>query len=109
MVYINLPYPEVVEGSGFTFTAYFRDGTSASTPTNAKYRIDCLTSGKEILDWTSMTPASSINTQVTGTQNAIQSENNSYEIKQITVTEDADLSTQTRNTAYYKVKNIKGF
>ena len=109
MLYINFPYPEVVEGSGFTATAYSRDGTAANTPTTAQYRIDCLTSGQIIKNWTALTPASAMNITITGSDNALKDQSNDYEMRQVTVEEDSGLDTQTRESGIYRVKNLGGF
>lgn len=108
MIYINLPSPFTKEGSSFVAKAYFRSGTAASTPTSARYRVDCLTTGKSLTDWTSLTPAAVINITVTSTDNAIQDQGNRVEIKQITVEENTGTS-QTRDTQQWEVRNIRGF
>ena len=109
MLYINFPYPEVVEGGGFTAIAYSRDGTAANTPTTAQYRIDCLTSGQIIKNWTSLTPAAAMNIIITGSDNALKDQSNDYEMRQVTVEEDSDLDTQTRVSGIYRVRNLGGF
>ena len=107
--YIQIPNPKVKEGSSFTATAYFRSAGAASAPTAAKYRVDCLTTGKTLTDWTTLTPAVSNSITLTATHNAIQDQSNMFEKKQLTVASDPDTSTQTRDTMVYKVENIRGF
>lgn len=107
-VYIKLPKPKFKEGSGFVAVSYFRNSATGEAPTTARYRIDCLTTGREVLGWTTLTPATSINISITGTDNAIIDASSITERKQITVEADAGLSTQSRNTAYYEVENIRG-
>lgn len=110
-VYIQLPKGRVKEDSAFTATAYFRTRSTgvAATPTNVKYRIDCLTTGAEIADWTSVSAASSVSISITATHNAIQNDSNQREVKQLTVALDHGLSTQHTETATWIVENVYGF
>lgn len=110
-VTIKIPRPQVREGSAFTATAYCRDRATAaaSVPTNLYYRVDCLTTGKELAGWTSVSAASSASISITATHNAIQDQSNAYETKQLTVSADHGLSTQVRETAVWTVSNIRGF
>ncbi len=108
-VYIKLPQLTFKEGASFDATAYFREGEASEVPTTVKYRVDCLTTGKELTDWTTVTPAASVTISITATENAIQSQWNKSERKQITVARNPDLATQVRESVIYKVKNIAGF
>lgn len=108
-VFIQIPKPFTREGSSFTATARFRNGATAEAPTTAKYRVDCLTTGAVLADWTSLSVAASIAIPITATHNAIQDQCNRVEQKQLTVASDPDTSTQTRSTAVWKVENIRGF
>jgi len=108
-VFINTPQLAFKEGSAFTATAYFRDNDTALAPTTASYRVDCLTTGKVLTDWTTLTPAASIAISITPTENAIQDDSNRTEKKQITVSADPDTTTQVRGTVTYKVQDIRGF
>lgn len=107
-VSISIPRPSVQEGSAFTATARFRDRATAaaSTPTNIKYRVDCLTTGVALQALTTVSAASSASISVTATHNAIQDQSNRYETKQLTVVGDEGLSTQVRETATWHVRNI---
>ena len=105
-VYISIPDTQVQEGSSFTATAYFRTSGTATAPTTAKYRVDCLTTGLELTDWTALTPAASIDITLTATHNAIQDQTNKTEKKQLVVASDPGTSTQTRSIVVWKVKNI---
>jgi len=109
-VAIVIPRPIYREGSAFTATAYFRTRSTAeeSTPTNVKYRLDCLTTGKVVADWTDVTPAASVSISVTGTHNAIQDQGNLQEVKQLTVAADHGLDTRVHETAIWRVENLQG-
>jgi hypothetical protein len=107
--YVTVPTPNVKEGSSLTATAYFRNSSKAGeAPTTAKYRIDCLTTNKEITDWTSLTVGESISISITATENAIQDQSNKTEKKQLTVASDPDTSTQTRDSVEWSVINLQG-
>lgn len=108
-VAIQIPKPSVSEGSAFTATAYFRAAGEASTPTNVHYRLDNLTTGEVVLDWTSVSAASNVSITITSTQNAIRSQCNVVERMQLTVDADHDLSTQVRDSVVWDVINVRGF
>lgn len=99
------------ESSSVTATARFRDRASADevTPTNVYYRLDCLTTGKALTDWTSATPGETVDITITPTQNAMQSDCNVRERKQITVAADYGLSTEFRESLVYEIENVKTF
>lgn len=107
--YVTTPAKTFKEGSGFTATAYFRVGDVGTAPTTAKYRVDCLTTGKNLTGWTSLTVGESISISVTPTENAIQDASNRVEKKQLTVAADPDTSSQTRDSVTWMVENIRGF
>lgn len=110
VVAIVIPRPMCREGSAFTATAYFRDRATAaaSTPTNVYYRVDCLTTGQQVQDWTAGTPGASTSIAVTAANNAIQSDSNQYELKQLTVAADYGLATQVTESAVWTVTNTFG-
>lgn len=99
------------ENSRVPVTARFLDRASADevTPTNVRYRLDCLTTGKQIADWTSATPGETVNITITPTQNAMQSDCNVRERKQLTVAADYGLSTEFRESLVYEIENIRTY
>lgn len=108
-VAVQIPRLQVKEGSSFTATAYFRAAGDASTPTNVYYRIDNLTTGEVIADWTSVSTASNVSVSVTSTHNAIRDQSNRYERLQLTIDADHALSTQVRESVMWLVENVRGF
>ena len=109
-IFIQIPSLTIKEGSSFNATAYFRSGDAASAPTTARYRVDCLTTGKILQDWASIaTPAANNTIAMTATFNAIQNQNNRSEIKQLTVETEEGTDAQTRESLTYLVENIRGF
>lgn len=108
--FIKLPEPEYHERSAFTATAYFRDSSDAAdTSTTVDYRIDDLTTNTVIAGWTSATPGTSVAITITPTQNRMINNGNKWERRQITVSSDRGLSTETRDIVQYKVINTGGF
>ena len=109
-VYIKTPEPLVNENSSFTATAYFRSGgTASASATNSQYRVDNLSTGKELKDWTSLTPAVSINISILSAWNKIQDDSNDFEEMQLTVASDRGETGATYSNVTWKVKNIYGY
>lgn len=101
-----------LEGSSFNLTAKFYDDSAfpwtLSAPTSARYRIDCLTTGVVVRDWTNLSAASSITISVTASDNKIQSDLNTRENKMLTVQANAGLSTQYNEVYRWKIYNLQG-
>jgi hypothetical protein len=107
---LRVPKTIVREGSGFTVTGNFRtrETGAADTPSSVRYRLDCLTTGREILAWTTVTAAAQVSIAVTGAQNAIIDDCNDYEIKQLILESDNGSSDQYRERITWKVENMFG-
>jgi hypothetical protein len=107
----RLTRKEISEGSAFTVTVKFWDDSAedwvASTPTSIRYRIDGA-NDTQILGWTSVSAASSVNITLTAANNAIVDNNQDSEGKVLTVERDNGLSTQYRGTYRYDVRNLVG-
>ena len=99
----------VNEGSQITVTASPRDENNLEiVPTAMRYRIDCLTTGKEVLGYTSIAaPAVENDIVVPGALNAIVYNSSPRERKQMTV--ETTSGTAVRNdTVDWEVRNIYG-
>jgi hypothetical protein len=98
------------ERSQFVVGVRFRDRSADDevTPTNVKYRLDCLSTGQVVLDWTSVSPGETVNITVTPDQNAIVSDCNAHERKQLMVAADYGLSTQFVDAIDYEITNLRG-
>jgi hypothetical protein len=107
---IRIPKTLWQEGSAFDASVNFRlrSTAAASIPTSIKYRLDCLTTKREVLDWTTVSASAAVTISITGAQNAIQNDCNDYEVKQLTVMADDGLATQHRVTKRYRVENLYG-
>lgn len=111
LIAIQIPRPRVREGSAFTATVYFRDRATkaADAPDAIKYRIDNLTTGEAVQDWTSVSPAANVSISITAIHNAIRAQCNRSEKVQLTVAADPDTSGQVRESIAWEVQNIRGF
>ncbi len=99
----------VNESSSATFIAsFFNDSYTATAPTSARYRIDNPDNDTEILDWQTLTPATSNSIAVTGAQNAIVYDCSREERRTLTVQADTSLSTQYQVTKDFWIKNLVG-
>jgi len=78
------------------------------TPVTARYRVDDCNSGNEMVGWTSLMPASSMQIVIPGTVNKIVSDLNRRppEPKIVTVNTDEGLTTQHYEQYRYNVKNL---
>ena len=110
---IEIQFPETIvyERTTFTVTVYFRTRStkSASTPTTIHYRVDCLSTQRQITDWTSVSsPAGSNTIVITATENKILDDTFNIETKQLTIKIDSGLSTQFIKPKTWKVRNLTG-
>ncbi len=107
---IQIPKTTVLEEDTFPATAYFRTrATKAATaPTTVRYRVDCLSTGAQLLDWTTASAAASVTITMTSTVNEIQNDASRLEKKQLTVQADAGLSTQVNGRRVWNVRNLFG-
>ena len=109
-VEIQLPKTIWPEETVFVATAYFRTRATkvALAPSTVHYRIDCLTTRTQIVDWTSGSAGASLAITITATHNQILSEPSRLETKQLTVQADQGLSTQVNGVVTWKVRNLQG-
>lgn len=99
--------PRIREGEAFrvTIRALTAD-LAASTPSTMRYRIDDLNQGNAVLDWTTLTPATSVNVIITAAQNAMRN-GLCTERRQIVV-EAADSDGPLRKTLDYDIIDLQG-
>lgn len=110
-VEINIPKTVINEGTQFDVTARFRTRSSAtaSTPTNANWKIYNVSQGAVVKDWTALAPASEISFTVAASLNDLDSNEGFNEKHQLLVAADLGLSTQVIQAVDYRVKNIRGY
>lgn len=83
--------PTLNEGSRCFVKAKFYDRLqNPQIPSSLQYRIDCETTGQRIVDWTSLTPATTVEIQIDATTNTIINARNAIERKVVTFRANAD-------------------
>ena len=104
-VAIQLPKTRFKEGDNFTLTANFRQVSTktAAIPVSVHYRIDCLTTQKQIKDWTAVSAASEVSITV---NTSMVKYFNRTERKRITVASDKGTDTETIGIGHWIVVNI---
>lgn len=80
---------------------------NAYTPTTARYRVDDCRSEEEMVDWTTLTPSSSMEIVIPGTVNTIVNKRNKRESKVVTLNTDNGLSTQHNSEYLYGITNLR--
>jgi hypothetical protein len=76
----------VKEGCSAWLQVTLKDKTGAlAIPTATRYRIDCMTTGAIIKDWTVGPASSAFELALSATDNVMQSENNAQEQRRVTV------------------------
>jgi len=87
--------------------SFYDDAGVAVVPTSATYRIDDLASGTEITGTTVISAlAASVDISITAAENAMQSQNNSHEVRIITVEWTYGAGRNGKAQHKYKVKNL---
>lgn len=104
-VAIQLPKTRFREGDSFTATAHFRRNKSAARPITVHYRIDCLTTQKQIKDWTEVTTGITADISIT---TKIKADWNRTERKRLTVSSDKGTDSETLGTTHWIVVNLAG-
>lgn len=99
----------IKEGSANFLTITFKnEDDTLIVPTTVDWRIDNKTAGVEILDWASLTPASSILQTISGLLNVLTSQDSVHELFVVTIRADDGLATQAFQSHHYRVKNLYG-
>ena len=82
----------------------FKDADGvAVTPSNCRYRVDCVTTQTTIIDWTSVSAASSVDITIPSSANDIVNTHNTVETKRVTVQGNHGLTDQMNNWIDYDV------
>lgn len=93
-------------GARFTIQPTDADGNPL-TPTTARYTIHDVRSGQEVRPSTDLTPAASMTITLQADDTAMVDERNVKEARLITVTLDADLSTERNEELLFYVRNLR--
>lgn len=90
-------------------TVTMRDKAGAlAAPTGLTYRIDCLTTGTEILADTVLTPVDTVEIELTATQNRIVSAGNKAERRRVTVSATYGADDELHEDYEYQVVDVPG-
>jgi hypothetical protein len=106
---------EVVnEASTMSVEAKFYNKTNQlSTPTSIRYRLKDVTNDRVVTDWTDVTPASSIEIEITAEENAVYLDGSRpfqrFEERVLVVQANYDTDTQYAEEIRYLIKNLRGF
>lgn len=106
-IVFTYPRDRINERSSLTVVARFRDrATDADvTPTNVKYRLDNLSNGQEILDWTSAVTGTTATIVITPDQNEHKCQSE-WQQMLLTVAADYGLAGQHNETFRYAVRDL---
>ena len=100
----------VREGSVCTIRArFFNDQKTPAVPTTARYRLRDVTNNRTIVDWTDITPATSVVITVSPESNAIYRDNVAFQENALVVQADYGLSTQWTDEYRYQITNLRGY
>jgi len=98
---------EINEKSTAYVTAAFADKAGvAAVPTGVTYRVDCQSTGVELVADTAASAAASVEITIPPTANAIQEPTNDFEVKVVTVTATYGASDQITAAYRYRVRNL---
>jgi hypothetical protein len=100
------------EASAMTVRArFFNESSDLVTPTSVRYLIRDLTNDRLVRDWTSLSPAATIDIQITADDNDLHTgtrRNRKFERRVVTVQADTDTPTQRTDEIEYWVRNLAG-
>lgn len=99
--------PRINEGEALKLTVRpLSADLAATTPTTMRYRIDDVDQGTAVLDWTSLTPGTTVSIVVTSAQNALR--NCRVVEKRQVVVEAVDSDGPLRRTYDYEISDLQG-
>lgn len=100
----------VKEESACTITARFFDPNDvAVTPQTARYRLKDVTNDRVVIDWTDLTPATSVDIDVDAEDNRIYDTANASEERVLSVQANYGQANQYADEERYVIENLKGF
>jgi hypothetical protein len=103
-----MAYVKINEGSRLPLTTRFVDSTGgAIIPVTLRYKLDCKTTGRELLGWTIATPTSSLVYTIPASLNVLQNQGNAFELKTFTVEANYGTDDQFTSAYTYQVQNLQ--
>jgi hypothetical protein len=101
----------VNESSAITVRArFFNETGDLVSPTTARYLIRDISNDRLVRDWTSLSPAATVDIQITATDNDLQASRRKrkFEKRVVTVQADAGTPTQRTDEIEYWVRDLAG-
>lgn len=110
VVEIVLRHPTTTGEGTRTILRYwcYNELNKSSPPSNLRYRIDCLSSGSVIRDWTTLAAAASGRLELTATDNRIVDQINASERRVATLEADYGTEDAVKSDVRYTVRNLAG-
>jgi hypothetical protein len=104
---IQISRTRVNEGDSFPVNLAFVDleGETTEAPDTVDFRVDCLTTGHIMVDWTTAAPGDTSSIQIDSAANALQVRSNRTERRQLTVRANRDATTQVSGQVRWTVRN----
>lgn len=102
----------VREQSRQKFAVTFQDETySPFVPASVRYRLDDRTDDhiRQVLDWQTVSPASSIEITIPSGANTILNDSNRFELRVLTIQSDYGTDNQLSADETYRLQNLRGF
>ena len=99
---------KVNEGTACYVTAKFRNNGATVVPLSVRYRVECLTTRRTMLDWTDVSPASSVTVTIPASLNVLNKQTNSRERRQVIFEANYGTDTAFTNARAYDVENLQG-
>lgn len=100
------------ESSAMTVRArFFNESGSLVAPTTARYLVRDISNDRLVRDWTSLSPAATIDISITASDNDLYTNarrSNRFERRVVTVQADAGTATQRTDEIEYWVRNLAG-
>lgn len=98
---------EITEHSTAYLTANFFDKAGvAAVPSSVTYRVDCETTGAELVASGPIAAAASVEITIPESANAMQEATNAFETKVVTVTANYGAGEQITAAYRYRVRNL---
>lgn len=93
---------------GFSFI-FEDENLERFTPASVRYRLHDPERNVELIPWTDVTPAETVNVIIPASANRILMNFQAYELRVLTVQSDYDTDSQLSEDRIYRVKNLPGF
>lgn len=100
---------DIRERSFLPVTFVFKDSRGVPrVPDTVHYKLVCLTTDTVLVDWTTLTPAASLDLEIGSSLNRIIDDANPAERKELTVEANQDTERAWNQVATYRVLNGRG-